>query len=147
MKIHKHLAQLQRILTTIFPQDLTLLPLMRSHNATSSQYKHNWVMGFNHPIQFSCNFPLLLHMKVEQWKIANWACKRFRGNYSSCTSRSSENIWYIAAAIRPPPPPLPSSSSSRMRNLDDGTDEWKGRPPPDRLRILYKKIAAVVDET
>jgi hypothetical protein len=34
-----------------------------------------------------------------------------------------------------------------MRNLDDGTDEWKGRPPPDRLRILYKKIAAVVDET
>jgi hypothetical protein len=58
---------------------------------------------------------------------------------------------YIAAAIRPPPPPLPSSSSSRMRNLDDGmddgTDGWKGRPPPDRLRILYKKIAAAVDET
>jgi hypothetical protein len=33
-----------------------------------------------------------------------------------------------------------------MRNLDgwmdDGTDDdtngWKGRPPPDRLRILYK---------
>jgi len=23
---------------------------------------------------------------------------------------------------------------------DDGTDGWKGRPPPDRLRILYKKI-------
>jgi hypothetical protein len=30
-----------------------------------------------------------------------------------------------------------------MRNLDDGTDDgtdgWKGRRPPDRLRILYKK--------
>ncbi len=24
--------------------------------------------------------------------------------------------------------------------MDDGTDEWKGRPPPDRLRILYIKI-------
>jgi hypothetical protein len=24
---------------------------------------------------------------------------------------------------------------------DDGTDGWKGRPPPDRLRILYKKIS------
>jgi hypothetical protein len=24
--------------------------------------------------------------------------------------------------------------------MDDGTDGWKGRPPPDRLRILYKKI-------
>jgi hypothetical protein len=23
---------------------------------------------------------------------------------------------------------------------DDGTDGWKGRPPPDRLRILYIKI-------
>jgi hypothetical protein len=35
-----------------------------------------------------------------------------------------------------------------MRNLDDGTDGWKGPPPPDRLRILYKKIAAAaVDET
>ncbi len=45
---------------------------------------------------------------------------------------------YIAAAIRRCPP-LPLSSSSRMRNLDDGTDGWKGRPPPDRLRILYKK--------
>jgi hypothetical protein len=37
-------------------------------------------------------------------------------------------------AIRPPPP-LPSSSSSGMRNLDG----WKGRQPPDRLRILYIK--------
>jgi len=50
---------------------------------------------------------------------------------------------YIAVAICRRPPPLPSSSSSRMRNLDngtdDGTDGWKGRPPPDRLRILYKK--------
>jgi hypothetical protein len=24
--------------------------------------------------------------------------------------------------------------------MDDGTDGWKGRPPPDRLRILYIKI-------
>jgi hypothetical protein len=29
------------------------------------------------------------------------------------------------------PPPIPSSSSSGMRNLDDGTDGWKGRPPKD----------------
>jgi hypothetical protein len=27
-----------------------------------------------------------------------------------------------------------------MRNLDDGTDGWKGPPPPDRLRILYIKM-------
>ncbi len=24
--------------------------------------------------------------------------------------------------------------------MDDGTNGWKGRPPPDRLRILYIKI-------
>jgi len=26
--------------------------------------------------------------------------------------------------------------------MDDGTDGWKGRPPPDRLRILYIKKAS-----
>jgi hypothetical protein len=26
---------------------------------------------------------------------------------------------------------------------DDGTDGWKGRPPPDRLRILYIKIVTL----
>jgi hypothetical protein len=25
--------------------------------------------------------------------------------------------------------------------MDDGTDGWKGRSPPDRLRILYKKTS------
>jgi hypothetical protein len=37
-----------------------------------------------------------------------------------------------------------------MRNLDDGTDDgtdgWKGRPPPDRLRILYKKIYSATSD-
>ncbi len=28
-------------------------------------------------------------------------------------------------------------------NTDDGTNGWKGRPPPDRLRILHIKIVAI----